>query len=153
MRTSAAGNKALGASAGFTLLELLVVVGIIALGSAVASLALRDRGGTGLERDAQRLAAQLEAARARSRATGVEIRWEPVEGGYRFSATGSAEPAQTWLSEQTRATGSTLLVLGPDPLIPPQQVDLRDAERPDSGLRVRTDGLRPFFIEPAGTAP
>ncbi|MBP6357465.1 MAG: prepilin-type N-terminal cleavage/methylation domain-containing protein, partial [Burkholderiaceae bacterium] len=46
-------------STGFTLLELLVVVAIIAIGTAGVSLALRDASASSLEREAQRLAALL----------------------------------------------------------------------------------------------
>ena len=54
---------------GFTLLELLVVVAIMALAMAGVGLALRDSGQTQLEREAERLAALLEAGRAQSRAS------------------------------------------------------------------------------------
>ena len=60
---------------GFTLIELLVVVSLIALGTAGVSLAMRDGNATRLEREGQRLAALLEAARAQSRASGVAVRW------------------------------------------------------------------------------
>ena len=44
---------------GFTLIELLVVLVIIAIASAVASLALRDPAATRLEQEASRLSALL----------------------------------------------------------------------------------------------
>ena len=53
-------------SRGFTLLELLVVVAIIAMASAGVGFALRDTSQVALARDAERLAALLESARARS---------------------------------------------------------------------------------------
>ena len=63
------------ANAGFTLLELLVVVTIVALVSAGVGFAVRDSSQVQLERDGERLAALLESARARSRVTGVPVRW------------------------------------------------------------------------------
>jgi general secretion pathway protein H len=50
--------------AGFTLIELLVVVALIAIATASLSLALRDPAESQLRREADRLAALLEAARA-----------------------------------------------------------------------------------------
>ena len=47
-------------------------------------LAMRDSAQTQLEREAQRLAALLESARAQSRASGVPVRWQPTEAGFRF---------------------------------------------------------------------
>ena len=44
-------------SRGFTLLELLVVISIIALATAGVGIAMRDSGQTQLEREAARLAA------------------------------------------------------------------------------------------------
>ena len=40
-----------------------------------------------------------------------------------------------------------IVVLGPEPLIGPQQVILSHQQRPDQALRVVTDGLRPFTVE------
>ena len=60
---------------GLTLLELLVVLAIIGFGLAGVSLSLRDSNQTQLEREAQRLIAVLEAARAQSRTSGVPVRW------------------------------------------------------------------------------
>ena len=82
MRTSGAGNSLLtiapGAGArrarGFTLLELLVVVAIIAIATAGVSFAMRDSQATQLEREGQRLAALLESARAQSRSSGVPVK-------------------------------------------------------------------------------
>ncbi len=67
-----------GASLGFTLMELLVVIALIAIGTAAVSFTLRDTSQTLLERDAERLTALLESARARSRSSGVPVVWRPV---------------------------------------------------------------------------
>ena len=135
---------------GFTLIELMVVLAIVAIGTAVASLALRDSSANALARDAERLTALLETARAHSRAAGVPVRWRPSADGFVFEGLNTATPLpRHWLDAQTEALGNAQLVLGPDPVIGPQAVLLRrrdDAATPP--LRIATDGLRPFGVAP-----
>lgn len=133
---------------GFTLLELLVVVSIIAIASAGVSFALRDADGASLERDAQRLAALLESARARSRLTGQPVRWVATESGFRFEGLPRDALPEQWLAPQTHVVGRGVLVLGPEPVIGPQSVQLASAGHPERSMRVATDGLRPFTAAP-----
>ncbi|HWK82199.1 MAG TPA: prepilin-type N-terminal cleavage/methylation domain-containing protein, partial [Caldimonas sp.] len=63
MRTSATGSERRRRrvrASGFTLIELMVVVAIIAIATAMASLAIRDPAADKLEQEAARLAALLE---------------------------------------------------------------------------------------------
>lgn len=153
MPTSAAGNKRPGRAAarGFTLIELLVVVAIIAIGSAGVMFAVRDSAFSQLEREALRLAALLEAARAQSRASGQPVRWTAVEGGFRFEGAVAGTLPQGWLSGDVQVQGTPSLVLGPEPIIGPQAVVLGSAAVPGRQLRVATDGLRPFQVSGAGS--
>ena len=167
MPTSAAGNKPalsresrmarVGARRvrGFTLIELLVVLALIAIASAGAALALRDSADSLVERDAQRLAAVLESARAQARGSDSRVLWLPIEGGFQLQGLPRPSPAQAWLSAQTRVLGGGAVVLGPEPLIGPQAIGLSSATQPSVQWRVRTDGLRPFVVErgPAGGRP
>jgi general secretion pathway protein H len=137
---------------GFTLIELLVVVAIIAIASAGVSLAIRDSGDTQLEREAQRLAALLESARAQSRSTGVPVRWYPVPGGFRFEGLPAGALPDRWLSSTTEVRGDVVLQLGPDPIIGREAVVIESSTRRDHPLRIATDGLRPFAVA-AGDGP
>jgi general secretion pathway protein H len=156
MRTSAPGSEP-GAraprparAAGFTLIELLVVVAIVAVATAGVAFALRDSGSTRLEREADRLSALFEAARAQSRASGLPVTWQPVAGGFRFTGLPGAPQAQPWLDPATVvAAGPARIVLGPEPVIGPQALVLANGGQPGRSLRIATDGVRPFVVEPA----
>ena len=133
---------------GFTLLELMVVVAIVALATAGVSLSLRDASGQALEREAQRLAALLSAAHAQARTAGVPAYWRTTPTGFELAGR-----THTWLSAGTRAfaesanqtAGSQVatLTLGPEPLIAPQRVTLSLEGR---SLTLASDGLRPFGL-------
>jgi general secretion pathway protein H len=143
MRTSAAGSSRL---AGFTLLELLIVVAIIAIATAGVSFALRDPQAAQLEREAQRLAALLESARAQSRSSGVAVRWHPTDTGFTFEGVPPDTLPQHWLVETTQVRGAAMLLLGPEPIIGRQEVELVSTALPGRSLRIATDGLRPFTV-------
>jgi general secretion pathway protein H len=161
---------------GLTLLELLVVLAIIGFAMAGVSLAMRDSGQTQLEREAQRLTAQLEAARAQSRTSGVALIWRTTPDGYEIvsavASSGLTTRQETWLNPTTQAqvntrasnltaaaTASPWVVLGPEPIIAPASITLSVAAEPGSTvnaskvpqrqqLQIATDGLRPFQVMP-----
>lgn len=152
-------------SRGFTLLELLVVLSIVALATAGATLSLRDASATQLEREALRLAALLDAARAQSRTTGVPVSWRPTAQGFEFEGlrpaaeggppSGLHTAGRAWIDTQTRAlivqpAEAANVVLGPEPLIPAQRVELVLGER---RLELATDGLGPFRVVAGGSGP
>ena len=148
--------KRRGARRGFTLIELLIVLVIVALASTVATLALRDPQASALEREADRLSALLEAARAEARASGLPLLWMPTAGaeaqarsegtpGFRFvGLPAAAGLPQHWLTPGVEAEviGAKALILGPEPLIGTQRVALRLG---DLRLTLVTDGLGPFL--------
>lgn len=140
-------------SRGFTLIELLIVVAIMAIATAGVGLALRDTSGTALEREAQRLAVLLESARAQSRMTGSPVRWRPVANGFLFEGmpSGSDFPT-TWLGPDVQTAGMGVVVLGPEPVIGPQQIRLVSTSDPSRSLILATDGVRPFSVSVMGAA-
>jgi len=170
MPTSDLGNpsqrsRPCRASAGFTLIELLVVIAIVAVASAGVGFAMRDGGQVQLAREAERLAALLESARARSRASGMPLQWRATADGFQFEersgvAGGSllaADLPRKWLDADTavaqqpgagRNAGLPVLVLGPDPIIGPQAVVLISKTAPSQRVRLATDGVRPFAVQP-----
>jgi general secretion pathway protein H len=137
---------------GFTLLELLMVVAIMAVATAGVGLSLRDSSATALEREAQRLAALLESARAQSRMTAIPVRWRATPTGFVFEGLADAALPSNWLGQDVQvAADSGVLVLGPEPVIGPQQIRLVSISNPGRSLTLATDGVRPFSVQ-AGAA-
>jgi general secretion pathway protein H len=136
---------------GFTLLELLVVVAIMAMATAGVSLSLRDSAQTQLEREAQRLVALIEAARAQSRAGGVAVRWQANAQGFSFD--GLPALPRAWLSPDTAVRGADTLLLGPEPILERQSLLLVSSSQPEHILRISSDGLRPFSVQAEAAAP
>jgi general secretion pathway protein H len=103
-----------------------------------------------VEREAMRLAALLDAGRAQSRATGSSVTWEAFvndknENSMRWQGLRHKEPLPTaWLDAQTQVLDAKRIVLGPDPVIAAQAIQL------SIGKEVRlvvSDGVSAFKVE------
>ena len=167
MRMSAPGSKVrtprpgLRRTAGFTLIEVIVVMAIVAIAASLIGLALRDGTQSRLDEEGARLSALLESARAEARASGLTVRWALADAqasdGANFRFLGlppSAELPTRWLNDGVSAeiVGSRALVLGPEPVLPAQRVVLYLDDR---RLVLASDGLAPFgpAAEPERTTP
>jgi len=147
-----------GSSRGFSLIELLVVVAMIAIAAATVSLSLRDPAAAQLEREAERLVALFETARAESRAAGLNVQWTPVElagSADQFRFVGLPTRIQLprrWLGEAVNVeiANAHSVRLGPEPMIGAQQLRLRLGSQQ---LTLSTDGLAPFEISHSNNAP
>ncbi len=133
-------------SQGVTLLELMVVVSIMALAAAGVSFALRDAPNAQLEREANRLAALLEAGRAASRASGAPVRWVVTPDGFRFDGLQPQTLPENWLATGIRVQPAQSILLGPEPIISAQVLVLSISEAPARTATVASDGLRPFTV-------
>ncbi len=168
MRTSAPGSRPSlrRAAQGFTLIEVMVVMALIAVATALVSLALRDGTQSRLEEEGARLSALLEAARTESRASGITVRWLPGAGtgtggvgdgsatsGFRFvGLPAGADLPSHWLVAGVSAEvlGAPALLLGPEPVLPRQRVVLLLEDR---RLVLGSDGLAPFGPIADGSSP
>ncbi len=164
MRMSAPGNSAASLrraarSAGFTLIEVIVVMALIAIGTALVGLALRDGTQSRLNEEGARLSALLESARAEARASGIAVRWTPADAaatdGAHFRFIGLPQDTELptrWLGEGVSAeiVGARALWLGPEPVLPAQRLVLHLEDR---RLVLASDGLAPFAPADEAGAP
>ena len=134
----------------------MVVVSLVALATTGVALALRDSSASQLDREAQRMTALLEAARAQARTTGVAATWQSVPGGFAINQTerpwlvpdttalieSSVEALQA-LPSKPAPPPSQRIILGPEPLMSPTSLRLTVQGR---SLWLSTDGLRPFSV-------
>lgn len=126
----------------------MVVMAIIAFASLGVSLALPDPARSHLDKEANRLAALMDTARAYSRATGMPVTWRVTATGFEFDglpASGIERLSQEshWSDAAITSTTSQV-ILGPEPIIPAQQIDLFLGSLQ---TRIATDGLQPFTIQ------
>ena len=130
---------------GFTLLEVALVLCVTALLTALVSRAMPSAAERGMREESQRLVAALERARALSRASGEAVMLQINAGRWEFRGAQTARLLpQQWLYPSTHATAAQL-ILGPDPIIPPQYIELFGEA--DAHVRIATDGVRPFAVE------
>jgi general secretion pathway protein H len=135
---------------GFTLLELLVVLMLMAVGSAGVVLAMRSSPQQQLQEESQRLIAWLESARAQARSQGLTVRARAQPDGMTLQGLPTVtmpQPHLRWLYPQTQV-GPSELILGPEPILPTQSLRLQHAQEAQVHVRIGTLGLRPFAVQP-----
>jgi len=142
-QTLAAGSKF--RHQGFTLVELLVVLGIIAVLVATVQLAL-PASSQRADQEAQRLALWLEQVRAQSRTLGLSARITVDAEGANATIGSEVKLHRPWKVVGTRATfseGKKSLILPPEPLIGPQAINLTIG---NDSLRLATRGFGLFTV-------
>lgn len=129
-----------------------MVVTIIATGALAVALSMRDSSQDALQSQAEALAAWLEAARAQSRAQGVAVSWRATPDGMAWDGLaleGSEALPTRWTLPDLRASSAAPVVLGPEPLIGAQTIELWLQDQPQQRVAVVTDGVRPFGLRAA----
>jgi type II secretion system protein H len=100
MRTSVPGcsesSRRQAIDRGFTLIELMVVMVIIAVGISVAVIALRPDNRGVVRQEGGRLAALLGLANEESGINGTPLAWIGNEGGYEFLARELTDQGPDW---------------------------------------------------------
>jgi general secretion pathway protein H len=144
---------------GFTVIELLLVIAIMAVAVALVSWALPDSEAARLEEESARLTALLEMARVEARVSGSTVYWVPrsdAEVGtlasgelvnFRFVGLPASLKLPTrWLDQRVSAqvVGGNTLLLGPEAILPPQRVVLSLGRQ---RVELVSDGLGPFAVQ------
>jgi general secretion pathway protein H len=153
------GRAARALQRGFTLIEMLVVLAIVAIAAGLVIVTLPDRGQDRLDEEAERLAALLESARTEARASGIAVYWTLATPGatdgadFRFVGLPSSNTLPThWLVRGVSAeiVGARSVILGPEPVLPAQRIVLFLDER---RAVLATDGLAPFAPPAVAASP
>jgi general secretion pathway protein H len=153
MRHTRHGAVGLGHSAqGFTLLEVMVVLVIIALVTGLVALRIQPDPQQQLRMDGERLSLWLEAVRAQSRVQGRPAQARVTAQGVEvigLTQANQAAPRLNWLSSDTRpALPESLLWLGPEPILAAQKLTLVSVRDPSTSTVIWTNGLGPWALQP-----
>lgn len=160
MPTLAAGsNSPLShAQRGWTLLELLVVLGILALvlGMVVQSIPAADQ--RRLQRESAKLLAHLDAARSNAMvqtrpvwlvptASGWELRRSPQGPAWLHQEVWDVPGLQLTIATNPMATTVDAMRIGPDPVMPVYELHLRHGER---SMVLHNPTMAGFEVKPKG---
>ena len=148
---------------GFTLIELMVVLVILAVTTSLITLSVSAATGHVLESSAEQLAATMEEARWRAISTGRRIAFETPAGQaplwyeqladstwrLRAPSHGDAYPAGVTLhiAQTPHAAAQPRAVLGPEPVGAAICVQLTHE---GGAMAVVSDGVAPFALRRAG---
>lgn len=135
---------------GFTLIELMVVLALMALVSGVVALSVRPSPQQQIGREAERLALWLEAVRSQSRGQGQVIQVRVDAAGAQTLTPRSDAALNSrlnWLYADTSPVAAVTLTLGPEPILPPQQLLLTSGNDGRTRVRVSTQGLGPWAAQ------
>jgi general secretion pathway protein H len=128
----------------------MVVLVLVALTSGVVALSLRPSPRQQISREGERLALWLEAMRGQSRGQGRVIR---VQVGRTGAQTVDARDPYArgerlnWMYADTVPVTEAMLTMGPEPVLPPQQLQLTHAGDGNVRVRVGTQGLGPWTAQ------
>lgn len=160
-RVSAPGASLRRTAAGFTLIEMLVVLLIAGILISLVALSPSLNRKSALNEEAQRLATMLASADDEAQVRSAQIAWEPFAGGYRFlqsTESGGWTPIRDdllkphrWGVDITRIgiqyTGGrgapTRIVFGDESISVPVTVTLSSG---DARLEVVSTGIGSFAV-------
>jgi general secretion pathway protein H len=133
----AAVRAAVRQPAGFTLIEVLLVVVLIAIAASVAAMSIRDDDRHKLQEEGDRLAALFRMAQSEARISGRTLVWEADLTGYGFRTASGADDEKlrdelarrrAW-PFQVRRVETPRILFTREPLREPALIQLETASR------------------------
>ena len=135
---------------GFTLVELMVVLLVLALGSSIVLVNMRSSLHSSLDTEAQRVQAVLENARAQARTRHTLLTWQSDATGFTVSTANDASVVlerMPWLASGTFSEPDSLSISA-EPVQPPMRLTLRHADLPRATWVLETNGVGSFAWKP-----
>ena len=135
---------------GFTLIELMVVLLVLALSSSLVVMSTRDTAEHNLNREADRLVNVLEAARAQARSRSTELLWQSDSLGYSVRTLIASEPPlqiHLWYMPGTHSE-PTSWVISAEPVQSAVRLTLLNDRTSAKQVSVATDGAASFKVTP-----
>ena len=124
---------------GFTLLELMLVLLVVGLTTALIVLRWPQPPLRELSQDAEHLAAHLDILRQQAASQGQPLTWTANASGY------------AWLSPHTQSQTAQLVLPG-EPVSGPLVVELRSTLDPTLRATIEASGLLPFKVSVSAKA-
>ncbi|MDI9331627.1 MAG: prepilin-type N-terminal cleavage/methylation domain-containing protein [Alphaproteobacteria bacterium] len=135
-------------ASGFTLIELMVVLALVALVTALVAMGARPNPQEQLQQEGERLAVWLESVRAQARVENQPIVARLTPSGAELWGTippVQPRPVLPWLWADTHPIPATL-ILGPEPILPPQSAALLSHAQAGTQVRLATSGVGPWRV-------
>ena len=136
--------------AGFTLVELLVVLVLLALGSSLVVANMHSSLPSSMDMEAQRLQAFLENARAQARSRHTALKWSSDARGFTLTPIDNPQVVlqrMEWIASGTFSEPHSLWI-SPEPLQTPARLTLRHADIPAASWVLESHGADAFTWKP-----
>ena len=137
---------------GFTLIELMVVLAIVALLTGWVALSGQGSPRRQVQQEGERLALWLETVRVQARVQGLGLQARITPAGIDLIEPEAVRPIVThlnWLHPDTLVIdGNVTLTLGPEPFLPPQLLKLGSSRDPLIQVTMGAAGASPWRVVP-----
>lgn len=129
------------------MIELLVVLALLAVGSSLVVLNVRDSTQQQLQQETDRLMMVFENAKAQARSRSTPVRWRSDAQGFSLQTLPEQGPplqSMRWLHPGTQVTPAEW-VISSEPVQAASQFRI---QRGNNSLTIKSDGVQAFKVSP-----